>query len=198
MFFLVSPSIALSIFPRRLFLRASSCKTQAFSAYLGRLTQLPFFIYWPTSSHTAFQYSRSGGSACTPRPNRQRSFSDRSMGGMRLAGHTPLAVPIEYIVPRLCPDQLRRSASRPTFLRPPRAVSAVTLPNYPRPQFLLPCISKWSISGDFSIKHPTAQDCHLLNSHSIPDQSINKFTCLRQLADHSRPSYSPGRLEFAV
>ncbi|KFY63687.1 hypothetical protein V496_03788 [Pseudogymnoascus sp. VKM F-4515 (FW-2607)] len=26
--------------------------------------------------------------------------------------------------------------------------------------------------------------------------TINKFTCLRQLADHSRPSYSPGRQEF--
>jgi hypothetical protein len=152
----MSPSIALSIFPRRRFFRASSCKTQALSAYLGRLTQLPFFIYWPASSHTAFQCSRPGGSACTPLPNRQRSFSDRSMGGMRLAGHTPLAVPIEYIVPRLCPDQLRWSAPRPTPLRPPKDVSAVALPNHPHPQFLLPCISKWSISGDLSIEHPTA------------------------------------------
>lgn len=57
----MSPSIALSIFPRRRFFRASSCKTQALSAYLGRLTQLPFFIYWPASSHTAFQCSRRGG-----------------------------------------------------------------------------------------------------------------------------------------
>lgn len=68
----------------------------------------------------------------------------------------PWVCRFEYIVPRLCPDQLRRPAPRPTILRTPRAIPAVVLPNHARPQFILPCNFKWRISGDFSIEHPTA------------------------------------------
>lgn len=79
------------------------------------------------------------------------------MGWMRLAVHTPMGVPIEYIGSRLCvlisSDGLHLGRSYYALLEP---YQLWPCPIIYRPQCLLPCSFKWRITGDFSIEHPTA------------------------------------------